>query len=78
MEDLRIRVAKPEDAEELLDIYAPYVTGTAITFEYEVPSVEEFRARITHVLEKYPYLYGRCRALSDIGMSGCTRKKSDS
>ena len=56
MEDLRIRVAKPEDAEELLDIYAPYVTGTAITFEYEVPSVEEFRARITHVLEKYPYL----------------------
>ena len=56
MEDLRIRVAKPEDAEELLDIYAPYVTGTVITFEYEVPSVEEFRARITHVLEKYPYL----------------------
>lgn len=46
MEDLRIRVAKPEDAEELLDIYAPYVTGTAITFEYEVPSVEEFRALV--------------------------------
>ena len=56
MEDQKIRVAKPEDAEKLLEIYAPYVTDTAITFEYEVPTEEEFRGRIEHVLEKYPYL----------------------
>lgn len=51
-----IRIARPEDAEALLDIYAPYVKETAITFEYEVPSVEEFRKRIESILKKYPYL----------------------
>ena len=38
-----IRTAKEEDAERLLEIYAPYVTDTAITFEYEVPKVEPVR-----------------------------------
>lgn len=50
------RVARPEDAEALLAIYAPYVEETAITFEYEVPSVEAFRARIAHTLATYPYI----------------------
>ena len=54
--DVRIRVADISDAEKLLHIYAPYVEQTAITFEYEVPSVVEFAERIRHVLEKYPYL----------------------
>ena len=49
-----IRPAAPEDAEALLSIYAPYVKHTAITFEYEVPSVEEFRKRIAHTLQHYP------------------------
>ena len=53
---MQIRVATEEDAEELLQIYRPYVEETVITFEYEVPSAEEFRQRITHTLEKYPYL----------------------
>lgn len=51
-----IRVATPQDAGALLAIYAPYVTDTAITFEYEVPSITEFRERIRHTLERYPYL----------------------
>ncbi len=51
-----IRVATPQDAEALLAVYAPYVTDTAITFEYEVPSLTEFRERIRHTLERYPYL----------------------
>ena len=55
-EEISIRIATPEDAKKLLKIYAPYVTETAVTFEYEVPSVEEFAGRISHVLEKYPYL----------------------
>lgn len=54
--DVRIRVATEEDAKALLEIYAPYVLHTAITFEYEVPTLEEFRGRIRHTLEKYPYL----------------------
>ncbi len=51
-----IRTASPEDASALRDIYAPYVEQTAITFEYEPPSAEEFRRRITETLKKYPYL----------------------
>ena len=53
---ITIRPATPDDAEALLSIYAPYVKHTAITFEYEVPSVEEFRERIIHTLKLYPYL----------------------
>ena len=45
-----------EDAEELLNIYAPYVKYTAITFEYDVPSVEEFRQRIVNISDRYPYI----------------------
>ena len=51
-----IRSAKTEDAERLLEIYAYYVENTAISFEYEVPSLQEFKQRIEHTLEKYPYL----------------------
>ncbi len=51
-----LRTARPSDAERLVEIYAPYVTDTAITFEYEVPSVEEFRSRIEKTLGKYPYI----------------------
>lgn len=56
MGELTFRVARPEDAEALLAIYAPYIEETAITFEYEVPSVEAFRARIAHTLATYPYI----------------------
>lgn len=51
-----IRTARAEDAAALVAIYAPYVKETAITFETEVPTVEEFRSRITHTLARYPYL----------------------
>lgn len=56
MDDLKIRIAAAQDAEGLLGIYAPYVEKTAITFEYEVPTVEEFAGRICRTLENYPYL----------------------
>jgi len=56
MEGLVIRTAKPEDGAKLLEIYAPYVKNTAITFEYEVPTVDEFTARIEDTLKKYPYI----------------------
>lgn len=53
---IRIREAAVEDAARLLEIYAYYVEKTAITFEYDVPSLEEFRGRIRHIKERYPYL----------------------
>ena len=39
MSEPAIRLATPEDAPALLAIYEPYVRQTAITCEYEVPSV---------------------------------------
>lgn len=52
----QIRQATIKDAKELFAIYAPYVLETAITFEYEVPALEEFANRIEKITEKYPYL----------------------
>jgi len=54
-----LSVASPDDAEALLAIYAPYVRETAISYEYNVPTVEEFRQRIEKILENYPYLIAK-------------------
>ncbi len=54
--DIRIRTVTPKDAQALLDIYAPYIKRTAVTFEYEVPSTADFAERIACTLTRYPYL----------------------
>lgn len=51
-----IRSATPDDAERLIDIYAPYILNTAITFECEIPTVDDFKSRIEGIISKYPYL----------------------
>lgn len=53
---IKIREVQPADAAEILAIYRPYVENTPITFEYEVPSVAEFRQRIETTLSRYPYI----------------------
>ena len=53
---IEIRPVTLNDSAELLEIYAPYVTETAITFEYDVPTADEFTERIRSTLEKYPYI----------------------
>ncbi|WP_294589564.1 GNAT family N-acetyltransferase [uncultured Ruminococcus sp.] len=53
---IKIRAASPEDAPALLRVYAPYVKNTAITYEYDVPSVDEFSKRIETTLKRFPYL----------------------
>lgn len=53
---MKIRIAQVSDAEQLVDIYKYYVEKTDITFEYEVPTVEEFTERIRNTLVKYPYI----------------------
>lgn len=55
-QDIHIRAVSEQDTESILEIYGFYVKNTAITFEYKVPSVEEFEERIRTVLEKFPYL----------------------
>lgn len=56
MENYSIRIATPEDAKELVEVYAPYVLNTAVSFEYDVPTVREFERRIKETLHQYPYL----------------------
>ena len=51
-----LRFAIPADAEALVAIYAPYILKTAITYEYDIPSAEEFARRIEAYSAKYPYL----------------------
>ena len=53
---LKIRDADINDAERLVEIYAPYITESAVSFEYDVPTVDEFKKRIKNIKEKYPYL----------------------
>lgn len=55
-QSIRIRTAKVEDAKDILKIYGYYVENTAITYEYETPSLEEFQQRIENTLKTYPYL----------------------
>lgn len=51
-----IRPALPSDAASILDIYAPYILNTAVSFETEVPSTESFCQRIISNQESYPWL----------------------
>lgn len=52
----RIRFAQLSDVPTLLHIYAPYVTDSVVTFEYDVPSQEEFERRMMEIQQEYPYL----------------------
>lgn len=51
-----IRSVQLADAKAIRAIYQPYVTETAITFEVDVPTVQEFEKRITQTLAQFPYL----------------------
>jgi L-amino acid N-acyltransferase YncA len=51
-----IRLAGPHDAAQVQAIYAPVVRDTTISFELEVPTVDEMRARIEKTLPHYPWL----------------------
>jgi phosphinothricin acetyltransferase len=51
-----IRVARSADAEALAGIYAPYVAGSAISFEVEPPSAEDMGARLAACLTVAPWL----------------------
>lgn len=52
---MQIRLAKMSDAAQILAIYAYYVEETAISFEYDVPTLVEFQTRMEQVLARYPF-----------------------
>ena len=53
---MKVRQAEVDDAEEILEIYKPYVENTAVTFEYTPPSIDEMENRIKERKGKYPFL----------------------
>ncbi len=53
---MKIRIVQKKDVQQILQIYAPYVLNTNITFEYDVPSLKEMSLRIEKISKKYPYL----------------------
>jgi phosphinothricin acetyltransferase len=53
---VQVRDASGADAEACARIYAPYVTGTAITFELEPPTVAEMAERIAKFQSRHAWL----------------------
>ena len=51
-----IRMATQADIPAILDIYGPYVLHTAVSFEYSVPTLEEFTERFRTITAQFPWL----------------------
>jgi Sortase and related acyltransferases len=51
-----IRLATPDDCSAILSVYTPFVKETTVTFEYEVPLIEDFRERLEVIAQTYPIL----------------------
>lgn len=52
----KIRLASKKDCAEMLDIYAPYVRNTVISFEFEPPALDVFERRYEMCSAQYPWL----------------------
>lgn len=53
---ISVRIAREEDLGAMLEIYRPYVETTTYSFEYELPTMEEFTARFRSHTEQFPWL----------------------
>jgi L-amino acid N-acyltransferase YncA len=53
---ITMRIATWDDAEQVLEIYAPFCVATPVSFETEAPSVDEIKRRIATALEFFPWL----------------------
>ena len=51
-----IRFATEKDLPAMLEIYRPFVENTTYSFEYEVPSMEEFTKRFRDHVAQFPWL----------------------
>ncbi len=54
--NLTIRPVRKTDVADILAIYSPYITDTVISFETDVPSIEEFSKRIENIQKQFPYI----------------------
>lgn len=60
MKKYSVRLATAADAGGMLKIYGHYVLHSSATFEYEIPSEEEFARRINAVIPDFPWLVCLC------------------
>ena len=51
-----LRIASEADIPAILNIYGPYVLTSTATFEYTVPSPEEFTRRFHSITARFPWL----------------------
>lgn len=56
MNTAQIRPAEVDDARRILEIYAPYVSETALTLTSTVPTVEQVVQTMLDVKKHFPYL----------------------
>ncbi len=68
-----IRTVTKDDASAILDIYSYYILNTAITFEWTVPSISEFKERISEISSNYPYLVAEDDEYNIIGYAYLSR-----
>ena len=54
-DDIILRNAVPGDAPRLLEIYAYYITNTAVTYEDTVPKLQDFRKHMEDIMSRYPF-----------------------
>jgi phosphinothricin acetyltransferase len=64
---MRLRAATPDDAAAVAEIYAPFVTASAVSFETEPPGAAAMRERIESGRGVYPWLIGEARDGSILG-----------
>lgn len=75
MSKINIRPIKLEDAGDVLDIYKEYIINTAISFEYEVPTLDEFSDRIRTITKQYPWLVYETEGRVVGYAYGCTHRQ---
>ena len=53
---MSIRIANESDLSQILEIYRPYAENTTVSFEYDAPTLESFRARFRGITKQFPWL----------------------
>ncbi len=53
---MSIRLAIPDDAARIREIYAPYITEGVASFEYDVPDIAEMQHRLANVQMQHAWL----------------------
>lgn len=53
---MKIRFLEEKDIKRIIEIYSYYIENTTITFEYIVPSYNEFKERFFNIQKQFPFI----------------------